>query len=90
MKKFLIAVAAGLVILGSQVDVEASEVKDLNKPAIEMQEVGSWTHFRDKHLLGRETENERRDREERERRHWERRHNYNNNYHRNPPPPRRR
>lgn len=71
MKKFLIAAATSLLIFGGQVDVEASTVEQLNAQ-IETQEMkahGKWAHFRDKYLLGRETENEYRDRKE-----WERRH----------------
>ena len=77
MKKFLIAAAATLIIFGGQ--VEASPVDDLNAD-IELQDIkkhGKWAHFRDKYLLDRETENERRDRKD-----WERRHRYD------PPPPR--
>ena len=83
MKKFLIAAAASLFIFGGQVNAEASTVESLNEPGVETQEVkkhGKWAHFRDKYLLGRETENERRDREN-----WERR--YRDDYRRNPPPP---
>ena len=72
MKKLLIAVAAGLIILGGQ--AEAAPVDDLNAQ-IETQEVGKWAHIRDNYILGRETENERRDRKE-----WERRHRHD------PPP----
>ncbi|MBR6886970.1 MAG: hypothetical protein IKN16_00790 [Selenomonadaceae bacterium] len=72
MKKLLIAVAAGLIIFGGQ--AKAAPVDDLNAQ-IETQEVGKWAHFRDKYILDRETENERRDRKE-----WERRHRYD------PPP----
>lgn len=83
MKRFLIAAAASLFIFGGQVDVEASTVENLDVPGVETQEVkkhGKWAHFRDKYLLGRETENERRDREN-----WERR--YRDDYRRQPPPP---
>ena len=73
MKRFLIAVAASAIFLGGQ--TEAAPADDLNAQ-IETQETGTWAHFRDKHLLGRETENERRDRKD-----WERRHRYD-------PPPR--
>ena len=71
MKKFLIAVAASLILFGGQ--VQAAPADDLNVD-IETQDVkshGKWAHFRDKYLLGRETENERRDRKE-----WERKHRY--------------
>lgn len=67
MKRFLIAAMASLLICGVQ--VEASTVDNLDKPKVQTQEIGKWAHFRDKHILGRETENERRDRKE-----WERRH----------------
>ncbi|MBR7024766.1 MAG: hypothetical protein IKI08_01995 [Selenomonadaceae bacterium] len=75
MKKFLIAAAATLIIFGGQ--VEAAPADDLNAE-IETQDMGTskWANFRDKYILGRETENERRDRKD-----WERRHR---NY---PPPP---
>lgn len=66
MKKFLIATAASLLIFCGQ--VEASTVDNLNTQ-LETQDMKKWAHFRDKYLLGRETENERRDRKE-----WERRH----------------
>ena len=76
MKKFLIAAAATLIIFGGQ--VEAAPADNLNAE-IETQDIkshGKWAHFRDKYLLDRETENERRDRKD-----WERRHRYA------PPPP---
>lgn len=66
MRKFLIAAAASLLLFGGQ--AQASTVEDLNEP-IEIQEQSKWAHFRDKHILHRETENERRDRKD-----WERRH----------------
>ena len=66
MRKFLIVVAASLLLLGGQ--AQASTVESLDEQ-IEIQEQSKWAHFRDKHLLGRETENERRDRKD-----WERRH----------------
>ena len=76
MRKFLIAAAASLLLLGGQ--AQASTVESFGEP-IEFQEQESkWAHFRDKHLLGRETENERRDRED-----WERRHRDNYYRHRN-------
>ncbi len=96
MKKFLIAAALSFVIFGGQAAVEASTVENLNEPGVEIQDVkshGKWAHFRDKYILGRETENERRDRKD-----WERRHRYNDDHrysppprhgHRPPPPPRR-
>ena len=77
MKKFLIAAAASLLIFGGQANVEAATVEDLNEPTVQTQEMGKWAHFRDKHLLDRETDEERR-----ERREWERRHGYGS-----PPPP---
>ncbi len=70
MRKFLVAAAASLLLFGGQ--AQASPVEDLGKLDVEIQDVkshGKWAHFRDKHLLERETENERRDRED-----WERRH----------------
>ena len=76
MKKFLIVAAATLIIFGGQ--VEAAPADNLNAE-IETQDIkshGKWAHFRDKYLLDRETENERRDRKD-----WERRHRYA------PPPP---
>lgn len=78
MKKFLIAVATTLIIFGGQ--TQAAPVDDLNAN-IETQDIkshGKWAHFRDKYILGRETENERRDRKE-----WERRHRDDYKY--NPP-----
>ena len=71
MKKFLIAVAASLILFGGQ--TQAAPADDLNVD-IETQDIkshGKWAHFRDKYLLNRETENERRDRKE-----WERKHRY--------------
>ena len=80
MKKFLLALAASAIIFGGQ--AEAAPADDLNVNAqIETQDMkssGKWAHFRDKYILGRETENERRDRKERERRH---------RYEPPPPPP---
>ena len=78
MKRFLIAAAASLIIFSGQ--SEASAIDSFDKP-IETQDIGNgkWAHFRDKHILGRETENERRDRKEWERhqrerdKEWERR-----------------
>ena len=88
MKKFLIAAFASLLIFGGQSGAEASSVEKLDTQATETQELGKWAHFRDKHILGRETENERRDRKEWERRH---RHDYHDDYyhghHYGPPPP---
>ncbi len=73
MRKFLIAAAASFLLLGGQ--AQAATVESLDEP-IEFQEQDSkWAHFRDKHILGRETENERRDRED-----WERR--YRDDYYR--------
>ena len=83
MKKFFIAAALSLLIFSGQAD--AAPADDLNVSAIETQEMGSWTHFRDKYILGRETENERRDRKE-----WERRHHHDydssHRHHHSPPP----
>ena len=75
MKKFLIAAAATLLIFGGQ--VEAAPADDLNAD-IETQDIhtSKWANFRDKYILNRETDNERRDRKN-----WERRHRYD------PPPP---
>ena len=87
MKKFLIAAAASLIIFGGQ--TEAAPVDDLNaKP--EMQDIkthGKWANFRDKYILGRETENERRDRKDWERRHGYRSSNRKERYYPPPPPP---
>lgn len=85
MKRFLIVAAASLLIFGGQ--AEASTV-DLDKP-IETQELGTskWANFRDKYILGRETENERRDREEWERRHREDRRRHRDDYRYVPPNP---
>ena len=85
MKRFLIAAAASLLIFGGQVEASTA---DLDKP-IETQEIGSgkWAHFRDKYILGRETENERRDRKEWERRHREDRRRHRDDYRYTPPPP---
>ena len=76
MKKFLIAAAAGLLIFGGQPSNASAESLDAQN--VEVQDLGSgkWANFRDKYILGRETENERRDRRE-----WERNHRYG------PPPP---
>ena len=82
MKKFLIIAATTLFIFGGQ--VESAPVDDLNAK-LEMQNIkshGKWAHFRDKYLLGRETENERRDRKD-----WERQHRDDYKY--NPPKRRR-
>ena len=89
MKKFLIAAATAFLIFGGQAGTEASTVGNSDTAEVqEMKSHGKWSHFRDKHILGRETENERRDREE-----WERRHrrDYRRDYYRDdypPPPPR--
>ena len=93
MKKFLIAAAASLLIFGGQSDASAAE--NLNAQ-IEMQNMkthGKWAHFRDKYILGRETENEYRDRKDWERRHrddYYRRHRerryYDDDYYYDPPP----
>ena len=66
MKKFLIAAAASLLIFGGQAQAAPVEKTDNQ---LEIQEQSKWAHFRDKHILNRETENERRDRKD-----WERRH----------------
>ena len=82
MKKFLVAAATGLLLFGGQFGAEASTVENLDVAKVEVQEMkshGKWAHFRDKYILGRETENERRDRRD-----WERRHGY---YPPPPPPP---
>ena len=86
MRKFLIAAALSFMIFGGQ--SEAAQIESLDNQ-LEMQEQGKWAHFRDKHILGRETENERRDRHE-----WERRHKRpyygdwrdRDRHHHNPPP----
>ncbi len=69
MKRVLIVAAASLLIFGGQ--AEASTVENFDRQ-IETQEMGKWAHSRDKYLLGRETENERRYRKEWERRQRER------------------
>ena len=86
MKKFLIAVAASLLLFGGQ--TQAAPVDDLNAQ-IETQETGTskWANFRDKYILRRETENERNDRKN-----WESKHRHDPPKHRNddrykPPPP---
>lgn len=84
MKKFLIATAASLIIFSGQ--TEAATVDNLDKQ-IETQDIGKWAHFRDKHILGRETENERRDRKEWESRHRNDKHRYRDDYRYCPPPP---
>ena len=88
MKKFLIAAAATLLIFGGQ-PAEASSVDNLDTPNVETQETGKWSHFRDKYILNRETENERNDRREWERRQREReRYRDDHRYEPPPPPPR--
>lgn len=53
MKKFLLTVAvASLMLFGGQTNIEAASVDNLNKPAVETQEVSSWPKIRDA-LLGR-------------------------------------
>lgn len=72
MKKFLVAAVASVIFFGGQ--TQAAPVDNLNAPSFEMQYVkkhGKWAYFRDKYILGRETENERRDRKD-----WEKRHRY--------------
>ena len=88
MRKFLIAIATAFVIFGGQ--AEAVEILDAQ---VEMQDMGKWAHFRDKYILNRETENERRQREAWERRHRDDYHHrsrdhrhYRDNYHYDPPP----
>ena len=69
MKKFLIAVAVSLILFSGQ--TQAAPADDLNVD-IETQDIkssGKWAYFRDKYILNRETENERRDRKELERNH---------------------
>ena len=66
MRKFLIAAAASLLLFGGQAQAAPVETADNQ---LEIQEQSKWAHFRDKHILNRETENERRDRKD-----WERRH----------------
>ena len=87
MKKFLIAAAASLLIFGGQNAVEAADAENLKVQGVEVQQVGWWAHFRDKHILGRETENERRDRKEWERRHRDDHRDWNNRRDHRPPPP---
>ncbi len=95
MRKFLIAAATGLLIFGGQVGVEAATAETFDAQA-EMQDMkshGKWAHFRDKYILGRETENEYRDRKEWERRHRDdyryrhrERRRYRDDYYYDPPP----
>ncbi|MCR5833406.1 MAG: hypothetical protein K6G55_01955 [Selenomonadaceae bacterium] len=90
MKKFLVAlIAAGTLIFSGQSATEAAteNLNGFTAQNVETQELGKWAHFRDKYILGRETENERRDRRE-----WERRHHYYDDYNAPrrgyyPPPP---
>lgn len=82
MKKLLVAAATGLLLFGGQAGAEASTIEALDMAEVEVQEMkshGKWAHFRDKYILDRETDNERRDRKD-----WERRHRY---YPPPPPPP---
>ena len=79
MKGIIIAL---LILIGGQVDAAT-----LDKPLQTQEMSGKWAHFRDKHLLGRETENERRDRKEWERRHREDRRRHHDDYRYTPPPP---
>ena len=86
MKKFLFALAASLIIFGGQ--TQAAPVDDLNAQ-LETQDVKRWAEFRDKYILGRETDRERRKRKE-----WERQHRYDppryrdeRDYYYPPPPP---
>lgn len=94
MKKFLIAAAASFLIFSGQPDVEASNLPDIGTQDVQVEEMGKWAHFRDKYILGRETENERRDRKEWERRHGRHysrdRHDRYRDYYPPPPPPRHR
>ena len=79
MKKFLIAAATGFLLFGGQVDVQAAPVDDLNAQIAETQEMSKWVHFRDKYLLGRDRD---RDRRRRHRRYYD-----DDDYYPPPPPP---
>ncbi|MBQ7454578.1 MAG: hypothetical protein IJS69_05985, partial [Selenomonadaceae bacterium] len=78
MKKFLIAVAMSLLILGGHTGTEAATVDNLNNTGIETQEMSAWPKIRDS-ILGRDKHNYNR--------------NHHNNYrddhhhHYGPPPP---
>ena len=74
MKRLLIAATAGLLIFGGQTAAEASDIDTLDLQGVQIEENGGWADFRDKVILNRETDKERRKREE-----WER-------HHRQPPP----
>lgn len=79
MKKFLMTLAASLLIFGGQANVDAATA-DMNTTNIETQDMGKWSHFRDKYILDRDTD---RDRYERERRDRERRHRHDRDRHDN-------
>lgn len=68
MKKIMIAVM--LTVCTFSTSTEAAEFEISN--GLEIQELGAWTHFRDKYLLGRDT-----DKKEEHHRH----------HHAPPPPP---
>lgn len=89
MKKFLMALAAGLLIFGGQANLEAATV-DINTPNAETQDMGKWSHFRDKYVLNRDRDREHRrdwDNHRRDRdRHDYDRHDYDRR--RPAPPPR--
>ena len=91
MKKFFIAVAASFLIFSGQPDAQAASIENIGEQDVQLQPAGRWAHFRDKYILNRETENERRDRMEWERRHGyrpDRRKHYYDDYYYPPPPPR--
>ena len=77
MKKFLIAAAASLLLLGGCNSTEAADY-DLNEPTVQTQEVSKWPQIRDS-LLGRDR---------RHHDHHHDRHDYHDrHHHRQPPPP---
>ena len=96
MKKLLLATAAAsLLFFGGQADVSAAPVDDLNITATETQELGKWSHFRDKYILDRDDRDRRyraRDRYYRDHRYDPPppppRHRYDHRYDPPPPPPR--
>lgn len=92
MKKFLMALtAAGVLFIGGQAGAEASTVESLDIQAVETQDMGKWSHFRDKYILGRDRDHydhryydHDRDRYDRDRRYRHRR-DWDDDYYRRPP-----
>lgn len=56
MKKFLVALAASLLIVGGQAGAEASSIESLDTQVADTQDMSKWTHFRDKYILGRDSD----------------------------------